>query len=379
MSGRGGVVAPAAAVPPEALEQRPDPGRLLWADVAKGVCILLVVLWHVIAKQYLAVPWKVGFGIQGAWGHLGEAFLPLRMPLFFSVSGMLALGALNRPWGRLLRFKTARFEYLYLVWLAIHTAVFAFTPGFETRRAHDPVGFLAQLSVTPSNLWYLYALALYFPLAKATRRLPAAAVLGPALLLSAVASADWIPTPGDRGGLLQNVFFFLLGARFGPDLARLAETSGRRRTALLGAGFVLAYVVTLVLGGQQWFGVWPVLSVLAMLAGVSGAAVLARRPCLARPLAGLGRRTLPIYVLHLPLLALLHTVSRHRLASAAPLHPVLAVLDPLLVTALLVAACLGLHHGLQRAGARWLFELPGPGAPGRGLTRRGRTARPGTR
>ncbi|MDZ5445449.1 hypothetical protein U2F26_22410 [Micromonospora sp. 4G57] len=27
--------------------------RVVWADVAKGACIVLVVLWHVVVKGYL--------------------------------------------------------------------------------------------------------------------------------------------------------------------------------------------------------------------------------------------------------------------------------------------------------------------------------------
>ena len=58
------------------------PPRLAWADAAKGVCILLVVSWHVVVKDYLLISWHIGLPLPGAWGTLGEQFLPLRMPLF---------------------------------------------------------------------------------------------------------------------------------------------------------------------------------------------------------------------------------------------------------------------------------------------------------
>jgi hypothetical protein len=50
--------------------------RVAWADVAKGVCILLVVLWHVIMKHYLQIQWRVAGPIPGAWGAFSEQLLP---------------------------------------------------------------------------------------------------------------------------------------------------------------------------------------------------------------------------------------------------------------------------------------------------------------
>lgn len=56
--------------------------RVAWADSAKGACILLVVLWHVVIKHYRRIDWHDAARIPGAWGTLGEQLLPLRMPLF---------------------------------------------------------------------------------------------------------------------------------------------------------------------------------------------------------------------------------------------------------------------------------------------------------
>jgi uncharacterized membrane protein YcfT len=196
--------------------------RTLWADAAKGVLILLVVLWHVITKHYLKIDWRLSAPVPGAWGALTEQLLPLRMPLFFTISGMFAAGAVDRPWRVLGRSKVARFLYLYVVWLVVHTVILAFVPDFDTARATSVTGLLAQLTITPSNLWYLYALALYFAVAKTVRRLPTALVLGAALVLSAVAYSGLLETPGDRGGVYRNLVFCLGGLRLRPFVERLA-------------------------------------------------------------------------------------------------------------------------------------------------------------
>ncbi|MBP2707519.1 acyltransferase family protein [Microbispora sp. RL4-1S] len=372
-----------ASTGPTSLLARPaprSPGRSgrereVWADVAKGACIPLVVLWHVVTKHYLRIDWHA-WPVPGAWGALTEQLVPLRMPLFFTVSGMFATGAVNRPWRGLLRSKTARWLYLYAVWLLIHTALLAPAPGFGTARARDLGELLGQLTVTPSNLWYLYALALYFPIAKATRRLPGSLVTAAALALSAATAAGVLETPGDRGGVYANLFFFLAGARFRPLIERLVATATTRRLLLTAAAYGTALAATAVAGARTWPGVWPAVCVLATVFGLTAAARVARveqveqvagvarRPWPARALARLGRTTLPVYVLHMPLLALLDLALTGPLSAVARLStpPAVRVLvaagEPVVVTALLVGLCLALHRVLLRAGARWLFDLP---------------------
>ena len=230
MGGAGG--RPSSGVRPS--DARPD--RTQWADVAKGICILLVVLWHVVVKHYLQIDWHLRAPIPGAWGALGEQLLPLRMPLFFTISGMFAVGAVGRPWRVLGRSKLAKFGYLYAVWLLIHTAVLALAPDFKTDRAHGPLELLEQLTITPSNLWYLYALALYFAVAKAVRRVPPALVLAVALALSTIAAAGLLATPGNRAGVYQNLVFFLAGLYFRPHVERWAVGGERAAARAVGRG-----------------------------------------------------------------------------------------------------------------------------------------------
>lgn len=336
---------------------RPSPrSRSRWADVAKGVCILLVVLWHVIMKHYLRIDWHLAWPIPGAWGVLGDQLLPLRMPVFFTISGMFAAAAAARPWSRVRRSRIATFGYLYVVWFALHTLVFSLVPDFDTLAAHSWAQALEYLTVTPTNLWYLLALVVYFVLAKVSLRLPTSLVLGAALLLSAAASAGWLDGPGNRGQLYQNLFFFLAGLRLAPHVHRWAAVAGLRLLALCATAYAGGLLLMHALGAKQWFGVWPALCTLAVLTGIAGAVQLARIPRLSGGLAALGRNTLPIYVMHLPLLALTHLVLLRPLSALGPgPQLLLAVVLPVVLTALLVAVCLS----LRRAGGRWLFELPG--------------------
>jgi uncharacterized membrane protein YcfT len=77
----------------------------------------------------------------------------------------------------------------------------------------------------------------------------------------------------------------------------------------------------------------------------------------------LGQRTLGVYVLHALLVQLLYVAGVGPLAAGVRWlvgHELLALLYPVVVTALLILACLGLETLLRRTGAGWLFLLPAP-------------------
>jgi len=335
--------------------ERPERGRIAWADVAKGMCILLVVLWHVLMKHYLQIDWHSGGRVRGLWGTLGQQLLPLRMPLFFAVSGFFAVRAIQRPWSTLVRTKVAKFYYLYVIWLVVHTVVLTFVPDFGTERATGPLKFLAQLTITPSNLWYLYALALYFVIAKAARRVPASLILGLAFVLSATASAGLLDLPGDRGGVYQNLVFFLAGLYGKSLLEDLAARASWRRLLLVGTPYVVLLGVIARFDAKTWFGLWPLVSGVAIVLGVTAAGLVTRWVRLSNALASVGRRTLPIYVMHMPLLALTHAALIGPLSSAGPATQwIAAVAEPVLLTAFLAWLCLYLHRYLPKA----LFDLP---------------------
>jgi fucose 4-O-acetylase-like acetyltransferase len=113
------------------------------------------------------------------------------------------------------------------------------------------------------------------------------------------------------------------------------------------------------LAAQRWPGVWPAVSILAVAFGIAAAVAISRY--LAGPsrlLSRLGSRTLPVYVMHLPLLAVLDRLLRGPLAILEPHHAVVAAVEPVLLTTLLISVCLLLHRALRGLGLRWLFELP---------------------
>jgi len=326
--------------------------RLGWPDVAKGLCIILVVLWHVVTKHAIGVD---GTGsITDAWATLNAQLLPLRMPLFFLLSGMFAARAVNAPAGVSWRRRAGRLAAVYVVWVVIQTFVLAVTPDFDTARAENGWQLLAQLTISPTNLWYLLALAVYLLIARLVRHLPSAVVLPVAFAIAAIAAAGLVPDLGNLWQLVQNLFFFLAGLRLRSSIERFAAASGFLRTFMLGAAYVAAVGAVGVLGMRQWPGVWPLLAIIAVAFGVAACALLDRHAgVIARPLRWIGQRTLPIYVIHMLPLALIDGALRGLGWVATP---AVEFVWPIVLTAVVIVICLAAHAVLVRIGCGVLFD-----------------------
>jgi uncharacterized membrane protein YcfT len=334
----------------------PTGTRLLWPDVAKGVCILLVVLHHLTTKHYVGlVPLGEGWLAQ-TWTALTLALKPVRMPLFFVLSGFFAASAVGRPWDEVSRRVTAPY-YVYVVWLLVLGGVFTVERSLVMNRTQDLGELLADLALASTGLWFLYALALYFLLARLLLRVPSAVALGLAGTVTAAAYAFPLEE-ANRTSVFVHFTWFLAGTRWPGLVRRLGGIDVPGLLPLL----VVGYAGLLVVPGVPVL----VLSACGVPLGLVAAGALARRSRLAPVVGGLGRRTLPVYVLHMPLLAVLHHSIDGTVRVAGPAHLLVLAIYPVLASVLLVLACLGTHALLVRLGLGFLFELPSRPAPGRG-------------
>lgn len=317
--------------------------RLAWADIARGGAMILVVLAHALQLMD-AQGWNNG------WLDTANLYLTaLRMPLFFLVSGLFAARAIDRSWRGLFASRLAVLLYLYFLWMVARTAWFAFVPWpLDTM---PPVQALLLSPVWPTNgLWFLYALVLYLIAGKLTARLPVAMVLVVFGALAVATASGLLPDIGNPvwHSIAIYAFFFLLGAR----LPRVWSTVADRATGPFAIIAPAAIVASVLVFGQlpdplQGIG-RIVLSLVCVLACIALAAVLSRVRIAAEPLRFVGLRTLPIYVVHTMLLAVL-----------VPVIPVQSV-PPEVAAAGLVIVAVVLPVLLRRAlpAGSGVFDLP---------------------
>lgn len=317
--------------------------RIDWIDLVKASSVLLVVFMH--ATNTLVD--LVGPTGVGAFLHTVNAVVePLRMPVFFLVSGMLAASAVKRPW-RASTSRTSGMIYLYVLWMALFLGMqtlFGLSVG-------EPVW---AVLFAKSGYWYLYAMALFFVIAKLLRNQPplviVAVALLPNLLRPFVGQFFDAVVPGSLyTSMAMNLFFFLLGVYFKDVVAGIAQKATWTHTVVLGAvsiPFGVWWMTNPALIGQTYFPV----SVLLVAFGISLAVQITRNGAPAWA-AFVGARTLPIYVWQWPVLFLVATF----LPGAALAHPLLQLLFPVTVTAVVGVTAVWLH------GQTWtkhLFSAP---------------------
>ncbi|RUP13771.1 MAG: acyltransferase [Methylobacterium sp.] len=200
--------------------------RLAWVDIAKGICILLVVMMHSVT------------GTGDAMG--GEGFLhpvvafakPFRIPDFFLLSGLFMGRVIDRDWRLFSDRRVVHFAYFYLLWLVIQSAArYGKIAGDD-----GPTAFAAHLAhalIEPySTLWFIYLLAVFSVVTKALRRVPDAVLLAGAAVLQI---ADIRSESTLIEEFCARYVFFVAGYLFAGRIFALADAARHQvRLALCG-------------------------------------------------------------------------------------------------------------------------------------------------
>lgn len=317
--------------------------RIEWIDLVKACSVLLVVFMH--ATNTLSD--LVGPSGVGTFLHtLNATIEPLRMPVFFLVSGMLAASAIHRPW-RASSNRTVGMVYLYVVWMALFMG-FQAVLGISVR---EPV---IAVIFAKSGYWYLYAMALFFVIARLLRSQPAWVVVAVAtvanLLRPLVDQFVAEVVPGALyTSMAMNLCFFLVGAYFKPIVAGLAQRTTWTHTIALGAVAIpldIWWMTNPALAGRTYFPV----SVLLLAFGISLAVQVTRNGAPAWA-AFLGARTLPIYVWQWPVIFLAAAV----VPGGALGHPLVQLGFPVAITAIVGITAVWLH---KQPSLTHLFNAP---------------------
>lgn len=318
----------------------PTATRAADIDIARAIGITLVVAGHAL----IGVERALGETVPGRTALL--LVYAVHMPLFFFLSGLLAHQALTEPHPAFAHRLLTRFAWPYLVWsLVLLGFHHAFGDLTNTRvSAPNPLRILWS---PPSVMWFLYVLAPTLALARglapagcALRRLAGAALLLAGTALAHVPDTWLLP-------FLRFSGVFLLATTLDPATRRVATRPLPLALATLALASGVAFAVAEAAHPLAGYPAARIRYLPAAAGGIllclAAGAALARTP-LGQPLAAIGRRTLPIFLSHILVLAALRIALLH-----AGLHDrtlILALVIPagllLPVAAALVADRLGL-------------------------------------
>ncbi len=319
------------------------PVRIDWVDYAKGICIVMVVMMHSV----LGVEAAAG---QTGFMHVLVAFAkPFRMPDFFLISGLFLAVVIDRDWRTYLDRKVVHFVYFYLLWVTIQFGFKAPSFAAQTGWAHVGLLYLQSFIEPFGTLWFIYLLPIFFVVTKATRQMPALAILAVAALLEmAHISTGW--TVIDE--FAARFVYFYAGYWFADCVFAWSDRARARPTWAL-AGLALWALVN---GGlvELGYSEWPLVSLALGLAGalaiVTMGTLLAQMQWLTF-LRSCGEHSIVIYLaFFLPMAA-----TRTLLLKAGFMD--IGTIS-LIVTIAGIAGALAIWRIALLAGASFLFERP---------------------
>ena len=272
--------------------------RLAWVDIAKGICILLVVMMHAVT------------GTGDAMG--GEGFLhpvvafakPFRIPDFFLLSGLFMGRVIDRDWRLFSDRRVVHFAYFYLLWLVIQSAA-RYGKIVGDGGPAEFVAHLAHALIEPySSLWFIYLLAVFSVVTKVLRRVPGGVLLAAAALLQI---ADIRSDSTLIEEFCARYVYFVAGYLFADRIFTLADTARRHVGPALGGLAVWAAL-------EAWLAMTPAsdpahptlasLPLVSLALGAAGALAIVAAAALigraggpvAEAIRACGRRSIVIYL-----------------------------------------------------------------------------------
>jgi len=334
-------------------------GRVAWVDIAKGICIILVVMMHTTLGL------EKSAGSTGWMHHVVEFAKPFRMPDFFMISGLFLAMTINRPWRLYLDRKVVHFFYFYCLWLVIQLAVKAPFKIAEGYTLIDIGRTVIISTIQPfGTLWFIYMLPVFFVITKLFKAYPWQ-LFGVAIVLQILpvdTSPIWpqmiahlgIISVDDHWVLIDEFcsfyVYFLAGYLFAQRLFDIAEwVQTHVRLALLGLMAWFVVNLGLVASGTAHL---PLVSL--ALGAVGAVAIVTVASLLTRSTPGvalnyLGARSIVVYLaFFIPMvvarLAFNKALPELDVGTTAALSTVIAVVAPLV--GLAVIRRIGFGHFL---------------------------------
>jgi uncharacterized membrane protein YcfT len=319
--------------------------RAPWADAARGIAIILVVFHHICA------------GLENA--HIaGDALVLLHkllqipmLPIFLFVSGIFAAKSLRSDRHDFLNNRVLVFVYLYLVWSMIDFSSRWIMSSY-TNNVVGPERLLYILWMPLFGNWFIYALAIFFIVARATRGVPRFLKLVAGVVLYFAAFS--VSSQGHTSllhDLMKLYIFFAIGVDYREEAVAALRSLGSLGSMLLLAAYVASFLVLWRMDMSQHPAAQAVLT-LSSTAAVLRLCMGFEQARLTEGLGWVGRRSLEIYLMNFLPAGATHIAARLFGVTEWPLT------IALVGTVATVILCILARIVAERIGLGFLFRLP---------------------
>ncbi len=286
-----------------------------------------------------------------------EAVHYFRMPLFFFLSGLFLIKALNKPLPFFLGYRIADLMYVFILWTVFRSLVDALFAGGGIQQIGHSIAF-AFIAPLP-GLWFIYTLAVFSLAARALRRLnPTIITAAAAVAAATIAGTSYgVPEHSTSIELLDKWGMYFVYFYLGHTLRELAFTLS---IAFRWSHLALAVTLFVVAFGAVESGFAPVNGATIFIIATSGiwlsclGSFVVSRTAASSALGYIGRRSLPIYLGHIFVISF----ARQGLKAAGLLDHA-SVLNVALVIAGVLLPLAG-YEIAGRCKLDFLFKLPTP-------------------
>jgi len=285
--------------------------RYSWVDYARGIAIILVVYRHVVVGLM-----RADVELSPNAFNLQEIFYNFRMPLFFVLSGVfVSRSQQSKTFARILRDRSATILYPYLLWGAILiTLQIIFSRFANSERSFSDYQYLITQPRKIDHLWYLLALfntsLLYLLLDKLIKSKGIHIVIGAGL--HALTLSPYL----EHISLVSDLCYFYLYFVCGVTFSRILLDK-QLQTQIFSAKVAVPLLIIFVAGRWFWYtrqdeeNSYLPLFFLITLVGCLVVYMLAlylARFSSTRWLSYIGEHSLYIYILHVPVAAMVRAV-----------------------------------------------------------------------
>lgn len=334
--------------------------RIEWADCAKGLSIIGVCLMHVVTG--------VPGGMETPWFWVSTVLDPLRMPLFFLISGMFA--------HRIISWNVETLWFRRLWFLLIPYLVYSPVQAVTRLYIEDSLSLthvVKAVIVGDPGLWFLYTLMAYNLAAVLLRRQPPWLAVALSFVPAIVAAmAGLMVIQGVYQALTYAPIFFL-GLHYRSLFFSISHHAGQLLS--VAAAVVLFALGELLYRGMDiyYFEGWSeiiasqqsmlmqVRILAAVPMGIMLAVWISYLPVLKSIFGFVGRNTLPIYVSHHAFLALFDLIIYPHLWETQPqLRPSIENPDLRVLWGILICITAGaVFYGLSKVPVvKWTMYPP---------------------